>query len=578
MRPMLCLACSICLMFSAHTEVTPDYVVAPDGNDSNPGTPDKPFATIEKAQETVRGVLARGADKDIVVALRGGRYALENTLVFKPFDGGNAEHSVTYMAWPGETPVLSGGRVIADWTHKGKDLWETTVPDNLAFRQIFKDGQRLVRGRYPNYPDFLTLKDVSSDATRLVLNETIPEMDLAGENVELVVLQNWAITRGIIKTATDNTFTTVTPMGWIGHPWTTASAGKPAFLENAAGFVDVPGEWYLDYETGVLTYQAAPDENPNDSVFIAPTLEQILLVEGDPEHQVMNLHFVGLRMEHAEWKLPEQGYRGIQACHYGTTLEERAYPVGGGIEFSYTENCSIERCVITHFGPSGIVFGPRTRNNAIIGCLVEDVGCNGIMVGWRMKAELGPPDRHPGNLLDSDWRDTRDAPTNNQVISNIVRNCGAINYGAVGIYDAFCSGTRIAHNLVYDMPYTGISVGFRWSTVPSSQRDTRIEYNHVHNVMTKLADGGCLYTLGYQPGAVVRGNVFHDALRSAFAHGGAPNNGIFFDEGTKGIAVVSNTIYNCSGGPIRFHRTDKDNMTWKDNSFGVGIHYHGKPQ
>lgn len=577
MRTVFCLALSVCLMLSTHAEFAPDFVVALDGDDSNPGTIEKPFATIEKAQKAVRRVVKKKADKNIVVALRGGRYVLKDTLVFEPRDGGNAECRVTYTAYPGETPVLSGGRVIANWTSAGKDQWQTTVPSNWAFRQLFKDGQRLTRGRYPNYPALLHLKEVSSDVTRLSVNETMPEMDLAGRNAELIVLQNWTVTRGLIANATGNTLTTATAMGWIGHPWTTASAGKPIFLENAPGFVDVPGEWYLDYETGLLTYQAESDEDPNESVFIAPQLEQILLVEGDRDHQVMNLHFVGLHIEHAEWKLPEVGYRGTQACHYGTTMKERAYPVGGGIEFCYAEDCSIERSVIKHFGPSGIVFGPRTRNNVVIGCVIEDIGCNGIMVGWRMKAELGPPDRHPDNLLDADWGDTKDVPTNNRIVSNTVRDCGAFNYGAVGIYDAYCAATRIAHNLVYDMPYTGISVGFRWSVVPSSQRDTLIEYNHVHTVMTKLADGGCLYTLGYQPGTVVRGNVFHDALRSAFAHGGAPNNGIFFDEGSKGIEVVSNTIYNCAGGPIRFNQTNKGNMSWKDNSFGVGIQYQLQP-
>jgi hypothetical protein len=84
-----------------------------------------------------------------------------------------------------------------------------------------------------------------------------------------------------------------------------------------------------------------------------------------------------------------------------------------------------------------------------------------------------------------------------------------------------------------------------------------------------LADGGCLYTLGYQPGTVIRGNLFYNVHRSEFAHGGAPNNGIFFDQGSQGYLVEGNIIHSTSGEPIRFNQTHEGNMTWNDNAFGV---------
>jgi hypothetical protein len=68
---------------------------------------------------------------------------------------------------------------------------------------------------------------------------------------------------------------------------------------------------------------------------------------------------------------------------------------------------------------------------------------------------------------------------------------------------------------------------------------------------------------------VLRGNLIYDIQRSSYAHGGAPNNGIFFDQGTKGLLVEGQIIYNTSGDPIRFNQTNKDDLTWKDNSFGV---------
>jgi hypothetical protein len=87
--------------------------------------------------------------------------------------------------------------------------------------------------------------------------------------------------------------------------------------------------------------------------------------------------------------------------------------------------------------------------------------------------------------------------------------------------------------------------------------------------MTLLADGGAIYTLGYQPGTVLRGNLLHDVHRSPYAHGGAPNNGIFFDQGSKGYLIEGNIIYNTSGDPIRFNQCKREDHTWKDNSFGI---------
>ena len=119
------------------------------------------------------------------------------------------------------------------------------------------------------------------------------------------------------------------------------------------------------------------------------------------------------------------------------------------------------------------------------------------------------------------------------------------------------------------MPYTGISIGFRWNTTSTSQANCIFEGNHIHDVMMKIADGGGIYTLGYQPGTILRGNHIYDVYRSSYAHGGAPNNGVFFDEGSKGFLVEDNVIYNTSGNSIRFNQNKSEWHTWRDNSFGV---------
>jgi len=498
-----------------------------------------------------------------------------------PEDSGTAEHSITYAAYPGETVVVSGGRVVTGWQDAGDGSWRVKLPEvaegSWHFRQLFLADRRLPRGRFPNEPELLRVQRVSDDVREIALDRG-PGIDLAGKDAELVMYQNWSISRvGIVRTDA-GTVVADNPVGWIGHgSATTASANKPCYIENALGFVDQPGEWHLDRETGVLTYMAHEGENPSDGRFIAPRIDRLLVVNGRADAPVRNVHFKGIAFAHARWERPPFGYLGIQAGHHGTTMSEPACVLPLTLEFVYAEDCGLEGCTVAHVGATGIGFGAGCRNNTVSRCRLSDIGGNGIMVGWR-----GTAHSHRLNLagdpsLAADWRDERDVPTGNSIVDCIVTHCGAINHGCVGIYDAFCEGTTIAHNLVAHMPYTGISIGFRWDSSPTSQRATRCEYNHVHDVMRMLADGGCIYTLGLQPDTVLRGNLLYEVHRSHYAHGGAPNNGIFFDQGSKGYLVEGNIVYGTSGEPIRFNQTNHDNMTWKDNHFGVSPQDAGFP-
>ena len=73
--------------------------------------------------------------------------------------------------------------------------------------------------------------------------------------------------------------------------------------------------------------------------------------------------------------------------------------------------------------------------------------------------------------------------------------------------------------------------------------------------------------MGFQPGTVIRGNHLHDAHRSRYAQG-APNNGMFIDEGSKGFLFERNVIYNTAAELVRFNQCSRDWHTWRDNHFG----------
>jgi len=478
---------------------------------------------------------------------------------------------VVWTAYLQEKPVISGGRLIEGFKRISGHRWAATLSEvknkKWWFRQIFRDGKRLPRARFPNAPALLKITNVSADVRHISLDQQLIGGDLGNQDAELVVYQNWSVSRAIIRSSSKHSVTTATPVGWIGHRWTTADAGKPAVLEHALAFVDQPGEWYLDRPTGVLTYLAQKNQDPNRSVFIAPHIEQLLVIKGRADSPVQNLHFRGLTFAYSSWQLPQRGYSGIQAGHYGHNCHQPVSVLPAAIEWRYICNSSLERCRVLHTGASGIALGAGCRNNSIDGCLLSDIAGNGIMVGWRTKDQFNNPQKVRSH--ESDWKQAGDIPLANEITNCVIRRCGAVLHGCVGIYDAFCKNTRISQNVVTDLPYAGISIGYIWNELPTSQQGCVVEYNHVYDVMKMLNDGGCIYTLGYQPDTVIRGNLLHTVHQSSFAQGGAPNNGIFFDEGSKGYLVEGNIIYDTSGDPIRFNLSSRDKHKWLNNSFGV---------
>jgi len=547
-----------------------DFFVAPNGDDGNVGSIEAPFATIGKAQEAVRALVAEGLKTDVTVRLRGGVYPLDACLVFGTEDSGTADYSITYAAYGDEKPVISGGRAITGFEKGENGEWTVELVDakngKWRFRQLFRGDDRLPRGRFPNADKLLTVESVNPAVTEIVFKEVPGLEKLDGKNAELVVFQNWSISRVPVVRSEGKKVVTAAPVGWIGHgSATTASPGKPAYIENVREFVDEPGEWYLDYDSGVLTYLAVPGNDPKQESFVAPKLQQLLVVKGTADKPVRNLRFEGLAFEYCGWSLPEFGYLGIQAGHHGTTMQERTHVLPLALEFTYAEDCLLSRCRVAHTGASGVGFGEGCRRNKVDRCEMFDIGGNGVMVGWR-----GDYLGLTGNeSLSKDWPDKAMVPLNNEITNGYVHNCAAVNHGAVGVYDAFCDGTKISHNHVSNMPYTGISVGFRWNESETSQRNCIVEYNHIHDCMKMLADGGGIYTLGYQPGTVLRGNLIYSIHRSAYAHGGAPNNGIFFDQGSKGYLVEGQIIYDTSGKPIRYNQTNENNLNWGKNFLGV---------
>ena len=127
------------------------YVDAVNGNDENSGDITHPVQSIPKAIELFRSQVVRSPT---TIYLRKGTYYLEQTITLSAADSG-----LTIAGYEDEVPVISGGRLYKfSWEpyrsehYPDLKMFVANLTDQspLPFNQLFIDGRRAVRARYPN--------------------------------------------------------------------------------------------------------------------------------------------------------------------------------------------------------------------------------------------------------------------------------------------------------------------------------------------------------------------------------------------------------------------------------------------
>ena len=541
------------ILFSAGCNRGSEFYVSPSGNDDYPGNREKPFATIERAKEVVRSILNSGQRADITEYIDGGVYQVGEPIIFKPEDSGKDDFRVIYIAMEGEKPIISGGVQIKDWEQNEKGFWTAKVPlvnnRSWIFRELFIDGKRAWRARHPDQ-GYLRVAKVGEDKrTNFFFNPGDFPLPENSREVELVLLHDWSITRINLQEIDHrkNKITAIDSIGAKSLDFFTIGNWEPNpryFLENSPAFLDQPFEWYLDSETSLLYLMLPEGVNPKELEIIAPRAQNLISLEGSEGNYLRNLSFDGITFSHCAYALPDKGYAGIQACHFDPRGEGPAWnTVPAAIEASWTENCSLINCTMIHMGGSGIRFGTGSRDCAVSNCELSDISGNGIMIGEGRDRMVG------GSHW---WKSVpQQVSTGNRVENCSISEIGQQFFGSVGIWSGITAQTLIKNNQISNLPYSGISVGWHWSTEPTPCREVRIEGNHIHHILKILSDGGGIYMLGLQPGGQITGNHIHHVDINA---GRAESNGMFLDEGTTDVTVANNLIYAIARSPLRFHR------------------------
>ncbi|MSU72678.1 MAG: right-handed parallel beta-helix repeat-containing protein [Opitutus sp.] len=561
------------------------FWVAPDGRDNASGSIEQPFATVGRAREAVRTLVQRGLADDVAVRLRGGVYRLEQPLEITAEDVGDGRLAVAFTVQRGERAVLVGSRELTGPWHRMHDnLWSMAVPDAASgrwvFRSLFRDGQSLPRGREPN-SGYFTVAAVDAERMRLTLNERLPAAWSGLQGVELNTTAHWHFNRQPVAALTKNSVLARRPIGTdVSSARITEKSHSRVWLENALVFVDAPGEWFLDTVKGELFYFARPGEDPNQGHFSAARLRELVIVRGSPEKPVRNLHFRGLEFAETDWEMPAEGRLGVQAGAWAFD-RGRTYSPDAALRLIYATGCSIQSCVFRDLGDGAIAFETGCNHGLVSRCDFRRVGSNGIQVG-RMPEYTGE-----GHPLHADFKTPREkldaqktipgavdiyrdlagqlpaAPAQIDIADNTLVDCGTLDFGSVGIVVGYAHHVRIEHNLLRNLPYTGISVGWRWAPGLSNAHSNLIARNRIEQVMQQAGDGGGIYLVGEQPGTRVLENFIRDSGRNYWSHG------IYPDEFSDHMEIAGNYITAVTDHAI-FMNKNGPNQSVHDNNGAAG--------
>ncbi len=530
-----------------------DFYVAPDGNNSwsgklaapNPEKADGPFATIEQAQRAVRELKSKiylpkpkpietrwigsphqyGSGGDILVLIRGGYYSLDKPLRFTAVDGGERietnlpsgafeyhklkDHYVTYAAYPGETPVISGGKRIRHWI-RNNGVWTAQVT-GVKIQYLVANGKNLTLARSPN-DGYFTPPKFSQSAQELFFRHNELRQWPAMENNRVVMLLRW-------HTGT-NSFVRIDErrqIAYLAKPQPGLIIVPPRYyVENVKSLLDAPGEWFFDQESKQLSLIVPKTiSNPNGASVISPTLDQLVSIRGTREKPVRNLRLYGLQFE-------------------GTVSEGKA------IHYEYTHNCELVDGQIRCLAGTGVLLAKGCYQNRILSNKFESIEKGAIVVAG---------DAHPTNWMD--------IIRENTVSHNSIDNCGGTNIIARNALH-----TIIAHNLIANTwGRYAISVG-GWSNLEEAiDGGYRVEYNHLRHVQKDADDSGAIKTAGLTHDSVIRRNLIHDVKAGYFND----NVGFWFDNMSSGWLAEENIYYNLGQGEMKLCAANLVDNIYRNN-------------
>ncbi|MBQ4086928.1 MAG: right-handed parallel beta-helix repeat-containing protein [Clostridia bacterium] len=519
------------------------YVDAQKGDDLGAGTEEDPFRTIERARGRV-DAFHSSATKDVTIYLKGSfyygeeplygytttrtndipntakkvvdTYDVKTALTFLPTDNlGNDKH-LTIKNWPGEAPVISGGKRIDGWTvHDAeKNIWKTNVgTDERArkARQLYINGKRAIRARSHSIPEGAQF----SNGVQYVGTEAGLQNWERLDDVEFIYYRKWCSYRVGVQSVTENTTLGNYAVSFDPYAWEFAIQSNSSktevtetsdleYIENAYELLDTPGEFYINRHTGDVFYIPRQGEDIEAAKAVVPVVDELVYAKGESTvNRVKNLTFDGIAFTDTTWLRPSGAMGHLSNQSDASRHEGKFYE--GTINATAVENVNIKNCTIKNAGNMGIMYERRVKNCSLVGNVIQDTAGTGVLM-------VDPAKGYGGNAdVEADAGEKNE---NILIANNYIRNIGLDFPSAAGLVGGRLCDSRITHNEIYECTYTGISMGWH-SGADKVEVGNVLSYNIVRDVLTAgIDDGGNFYHLGptagneETPGWMIRENYF----------------------------------------------------------------------
>ena len=578
-----------------------EIYVSLQGNDKNSGTKEAPFYTLNRAIKQAREWRRLNRPEvagGIYIRLEEGVYAQRNSLFLRSEDSGTPDSPTVICAVDGAHPVISGGVAVTGWK-RGCDnpaipeelrqkIWSAEVPlignRRVETRQMWVNGNKVQRAA--QFPDggmerMIDFNPEEQTITIPVSQSVNPKRLQNAGQLEMIVHQRWAIAILRVKSIDVKDGQAVVrfhePESYLefAHPWPQpvigGEKGNSSFcLTNALELLDQPGEWFQEYPSGTIYYYPQAGENMETAEVIIPALETLVTIDGTLSRPVKHIQFNGITFAHTSWMRPSfQGHVTLQGgfplldayklqepgLPEKAELENQAWIIRPetAIRVRGAEHIDFKHCTFRHLSSTGLDYEWAVTASSVEDCQFTDIGGTALLVG-------AFPDGGFETHIPFIPADVRELCSHITIRNNFISNVTNEDWGCVGIGAGYVRNMDVSHNEVCHLNYSGICVGWGWTSLESGMCNNRIEANYVHHFARRLYDAGGLYTLSNQPGSVMRNNRIEHLIEAPYATNDRAFY-IYLDEATDGYTMENNW---CPTERFDSNRPGKKNV-WKNN-------------
>ena len=516
--------------------------VSTSGNDGWSGTfstansthSDGPVASVHRALEIVRN--RRKVAKSTLsahIVLRGGTYELGQSIVLAPEDSGTAESPFVIGAYPGEEPIISGGITIKNWRARSDGLWEADAPDAMdavTINQLFVRGQRKDRPRVPEknwyfMQGMVERQELRDRAFRFAKGQLHANW-YALRDLEVVSFYSWTTERQWVQSVDTQNDTVYLQNS--GHEFGNFEIRQRFYIDNVREALKKPGQWYFDRSTKTILYKPDSGDNPDTFSAVVPVLRHLIAFQGSPERTAYVEHITikGVSFQHSAC--------AVSRVCLANDNQSATHGWGAAIFGRGVRDIRILDCAIAHGGEHAVRLMGASQRVIVQQCHIHDMGGGGVYLGLDCPIEEYYKQPAAGRL-------TCECVVDN----NFIHDSGKLFPQACGIWIGHAGDNRISHNVIMNIYYSGVSIGWNWGTTLSPAVRNIVEFNRIYNLGNGvLSDAGGIYTLGVSPGTVLRNNwmsvlIPYNSQRMF--------NALYLDEGSSYIFVENNIVQKADG-------------------------------